>query len=174
MCDARNRSSARGQKERRVPGTSIDSTRKPCTACVIRPAGSPVKSRKEVDLSRITKTTPVGLTLAAELAFPDGSVTAATLTREIAVGRLTAWRVGNKLLTSQTEVTKWLDQCRVDASQERSGPLGAPPQGRPTEAYLAASQAHLMLQLERIKEEARAKKKEARAQRARSSTRRQT
>ena len=89
------------------------------------------------------------------------------------MGRLTAWKVGNKMLTSQAEVTTWLDRCRVDASQPWSGPLGAASQGRPTEAYLAASQAHLRLQLERIKEEARAKKEEARAKTAGASTRRQ-
>ena len=133
-----------------------------------------MKPHKEVDLSRIADTTPVRLALAAELAFPDGSVTAGTLRREIAVGHLTAWKVGNKMLTSQAEVTKWLDRCRVDASQPWSGPLGAPSQGRPTEAEMTAAQAHLMLQIERIKEGARAKKEEARAQRAGPSTRRQS
>ena len=65
-------------------------------------------SHKEVDRSRITDTTPVKLSLAAELAFPDGSVSATTLRREISVGRLTAWKGGSKRLPSQAKITIWL------------------------------------------------------------------
>ena len=124
-------------------------------------------SRREVDRSKITNTTPIRLSLAAELAFPDGSVSAATLRREISTGRLTGWKVGSKLLTSQAEITAWLDRCRVEAEPHQTGARRHPSNGRPSEAALAAAQEACRQTLQRLKNDDRQKKAEAASTRRR-------
>ena len=128
-------------------------------------------SRKEVDRSRITDVTPVRLALAAELAFPDGSVSEATLRREISMGRLTAWKVGTRLLTSQAEIVIWLDRCRVEADPYQAPPARVLADGRPREAVFAAAQEACRQTLQRLKDNHSQKKAEAKDDLAKAGTR---
>ena len=61
----------------------------------------------------MTDDKPMRLENIAAECFPDGSVTVAALRREIARGRLVAWRVAGKDLTTKGEIEKMLDLCRV-------------------------------------------------------------
>lgn len=66
--------------------------------------------------------------------FPDGSVTVAALRREIQKGRLDAWRLAGKDMTTKDAVARMLEKCRVKPARRASGtesqdepkPEGAP------------------------------------------------
>ena len=64
---------------------------------------APKPKRKRVSIpDAVTPNTKLRLEAAARLAFPDGSVKAATLRREAAAGHLTVYRVAGKLYTTVT------------------------------------------------------------------------
>ena len=60
-----------------------------------RATGSPKAS-----LTTIDRDAPIRLETAANIAFPDGSVTVSTLRKQIKSGRLKAWEIGGKHFTS--------------------------------------------------------------------------
>src|SRR3981189_2914729 len=60
-------------------------------------------------------TTPLRLSVAAELAFPDGSMTASGLRREGARGRLVIERVAGKDYTTLANIERMRELCRVEA-----------------------------------------------------------
>jgi hypothetical protein len=62
----------------------------------------------------------IRLETAAKIAFPDGSVTV-SLRKQIKLGRLIAWLVGGKYLTSLNEIERMLEKCRVTPSRPDSG-----------------------------------------------------
>jgi hypothetical protein len=62
---------------------------------------------------RISADAPLRLALAAKIAFPDGSMTASGLRREVAKGRLTIDRVASKDYTCLREIEKMRTQCRI-------------------------------------------------------------
>jgi len=64
-------------------------------------------------VSAITPTTPLRLALAAEIAFPGGGVTVATLRREGAKGRLAIERIGNRDFTTLAAIDSMRSLCRV-------------------------------------------------------------
>ena len=66
--------------------------------------------RKEV-----TPSTPLPLSIAAILAFPDGSMTASGLRRESARGRLVVERIAGKDYTTLAHIERMRELCRVEA-----------------------------------------------------------
>src|SRR5690242_20253126 len=73
---------------------------------------------------QIEPNTPLRLTVAAALAFPDGSMTASGLRREAARGRLRIERIANKDFVTLAEIKRMRELCRVPASELAIG--GAP------------------------------------------------
>jgi hypothetical protein len=80
--------------------------------------------------------TPVRLSVAAALAFPDGSMTASGLRRENARGRLVVERIAGKDYTTLANIEHMRELCRVQAkvpdcgsallAEGAAGPLRAP------------------------------------------------
>src|ERR1700687_4005711 len=69
---------------------------------------------------------PLRLDVAARLAFPDGSLTANSLRREISRGRLTSERIAGRLFVTLAEIRRMRARCRVEArvpasSSEQTG-----------------------------------------------------
>src|SRR5258708_6152881 len=60
---------------------------------------------------------PIRLSVAAALAFPDGSMTASGLRREAARGRLTIERIAGKDFTTLDEIKRMRELCRVPARE---------------------------------------------------------
>src|SRR3984893_12317958 len=62
---------------------------------------------------QVTPDTPLRLGIAAALAFPDGSMTAAGLRREAARGRLTIERIAGKDYSTLASIQQIRQACRV-------------------------------------------------------------
>lgn len=60
---------------------------------------------------------PLRLSIAAKLAFPDGSMTASGLRREAARGRLRIERIANKDFVTLAEIKRMRELCRVPARE---------------------------------------------------------
>src|ERR1700719_3138206 len=63
---------------------------------------------------KVTPDTPLRLEIAAVLAFPDGSMTAAGLRREGARGRLVIERIAGKDYTTLANIERMRELCRVE------------------------------------------------------------
>src|SRR5437868_10831373 len=66
---------------------------------------------------QLTSNAPIRLSVAAKLAFPDGSMTASGLRREAARGRLIVERVAGKDFTTLEHVDRMRELCRVQAKE---------------------------------------------------------
>src|SRR5437764_3717708 len=66
---------------------------------------------------QLTSNAPIRLSLAAKLAFPDGSMTASGLRREAARGRLTIERIAGKDFTTLDEIKRMRELCRVQVKE---------------------------------------------------------
>jgi hypothetical protein len=64
---------------------------------------------------------PLRLATAAELAFPDGSMTASGLRREGRAGRLVIERIAGKDYTTLAEIKRMRAQCHVKAKARAFG-----------------------------------------------------
>src|SRR5215471_1271320 len=62
----------------------------------------------------LTRDTPLRLSVAAKLAFPDGSMTASGLRREAAKGRLVIECIANRHYTTLAAVDRMRELCRVE------------------------------------------------------------
>jgi hypothetical protein len=62
----------------------------------------------------MAKDTPMRLSRAAQLAFPDGSVSAATLRKEAKRGRLVVERICGRDYTTLQHVEEMRKRCRVE------------------------------------------------------------
>ena len=71
--------------------------------------------------SNIEKHLPIRLETAANIAFPDGSVTVGALRKLIKNGRLLAWEIGGKHFTSLNEIERMVEKCRVTPHNPDSG-----------------------------------------------------
>jgi hypothetical protein len=69
---------------------------------------------------KITPETPLRLEIAATLAFPDGSMTAAGLRREGARGRLVIERIAGKDYTTLANIERMREKCRVETKVRAS------------------------------------------------------
>lgn len=63
----------------------------------------------------VTMNTPLRLNVAAEIAFPDASMTGSGLANEHRRGRLEIERIDGKLYTTLGEIEKMRERCRVKA-----------------------------------------------------------
>ena len=63
---------------------------------------------------QINSDTPLRLTVAAAVAFPDGSMTASGLRRESARGRLVVERIAGKDYTTLANIERMRELCRVE------------------------------------------------------------
>lgn len=77
--------------------------------------GSAVPKRE-----KIKPDTPLRLSLAAALAFPDGSLKASGLRREAARGRLVIERIAGKDFTTLANIIKMRQICRVESNHPGS------------------------------------------------------
>jgi protein-disulfide isomerase-like protein with CxxC motif len=68
-------------------------------------------------LSDVADDAPLRLDVAAALAFPDGSMTAAGLRREAAKGHLALERIAGKYYTTLRDIKEMRELCRVPASE---------------------------------------------------------
>jgi hypothetical protein len=69
------------------------------------------------DSSQFDPDAPLRLSIAAKLAFPDGSMTASGLRREAARGRLRIERIANKDFVTLAEIKRMRELCRVQAKE---------------------------------------------------------
>jgi hypothetical protein len=69
----------------------------------------------EVVASGLSPDAPLRLSVAARLAFPDGSMTASGLRREAAKGRLIIERIAGKDFTTLEYIDRMRELCRVQA-----------------------------------------------------------
>jgi hypothetical protein len=81
---------------------------------------------------QIADDTPLRLKVAADWAFPDGSMTASGLRREADRGRLVIERIAGKLYTTLADIDRMRMLCRVEARVPASGsvPHGATRQAK--------------------------------------------
>src|SRR5579862_2617754 len=70
---------------------------------------------------QIRPNTPLRLSAAAALAFPDGSMTASGLRREGARGRLVFERIAGKHYTTLANIERMRELCRVQQKESASG-----------------------------------------------------
>jgi hypothetical protein len=80
----------------------------------------------------VTPSDLLRLKIAAQLGFPDGSVSAEALRREASAGHLNVYRVAGKLYTTLADIERMKDTCRVQAKgrvSPSSKPQDAPPCG---------------------------------------------
>jgi hypothetical protein len=70
---------------------------------------------------QINPDTPLRLSVAAALAFPDGSMTASGLRRECARGRLIVERIAGKDYTTLGNIERMRERCRVEAKVRDCG-----------------------------------------------------
>ena len=83
-------------------------------------------AKSQFDQAKINSDTPIRLTIAAALAFPDGSMTASGLRRESARGRLVIERIAGKDYTTLANIERMRELCRVEAKVQDSTCAGPP------------------------------------------------
>ena len=85
---------------------------------------------------------PLRLSVAAKLAFPDGSMTVSGLRREAARGRLRIERIANKDFVTLAEIKRMRELCRVPPSEQgtEASPINTPVPAK-TEADVSAQDA---------------------------------
>src|SRR5690349_5686223 len=76
---------------------------------------------KQEPLTQIGADTPLRLAVAAKIAFPDGSITAAGLRRESSRGRLEIERIAGKDYTTLANIERMRHLCRVERKASDSG-----------------------------------------------------
>jgi hypothetical protein len=69
----------------------------------------------------VTPNTPLRLSIAAILAYPDGSMSASGLRREAAKGRLIVERTAGKDYTTLANIDRMRELCRVETKGLASG-----------------------------------------------------
>jgi hypothetical protein len=73
---------------------------------------------------KVTPDTPLRLEIAAMLAFPDGSMTAAGLRREGARGRLVIERIAGKDFTTLANIERMRELCQLHPKELDFGSAG--------------------------------------------------
>jgi hypothetical protein len=111
--------------------------------------------RRRPDLSKVTPFTPLRLDLAAELSFPDGSMSGHGLRLEAGRGRLAVERIAGKDYTTLAAVEEMRSRCRsvpkasASISENRLGPEKASGSSGTTKAKSAL--ACLLSKTEKLK-----------------------
>jgi hypothetical protein len=107
----------------------------------------------------ITPTTPLRLAVAAELAFPDGSIGVSGLRKEIAKGNLAATRIAGKLFVTLADIEAMRKKCAVQneaAPPRERGSIreaidGSSSISGPTADDVKSAQAHLQASVQKLK-----------------------
>ncbi len=73
--------------------------------------------QSSLDLESVMRDAPIRLSTAAKLAFPDGTMTASGLRREIVRGWLMIERIAGKDFTTLESVERMRELCRVLAKE---------------------------------------------------------
>jgi hypothetical protein len=117
----------------------------------------------------ITPTTPLRLDIAAQLAFPDGSMGVSGLRTEINNGNLAAEKIAGRLYVTLAAIEDMRKLCALttkgpesnSADQEDPATRGAGSSvtATPTDAGSSARQAHLRQTAKRLRDSARKRKK---------------
>ena len=84
---------------------------------------------------------PLRLSVAAKLAFPDGSMTASGLRREAARGRLRIERIANKDFVTLAEIKRMRELCRVPARKQGTEIPASPSVSSGVEAVISPQDA---------------------------------
>src|SRR4051794_8002151 len=74
-----------------------------------------------ITADNIDPNAPIRLRVAAELAFPDGSMTVSGLRKEARRGRLVIERIAGKDFTSMADIETMREQCRVERKAPEFG-----------------------------------------------------
>ncbi|NLS69604.1 excisionase [Bradyrhizobium brasilense] len=98
---------------------------------------------------------PLRLSVAAAVAFPDGSMTASGLRRENARGRLVIERIAGKDYTTLFHIERMRELCRVEAKgpgssskpPDETRPAGSPTEQRGSSETMAGISAQAALQM---------------------------
>jgi hypothetical protein len=111
-------------------------------------------------MPEVTDTSPLRLGLAAAMAFPDGTMTAAGLRREAKRGNLAVTRIAGKDYTTLADIKEMMEKCRVQPKEHVSGsvPPGvrrdASPMPRPGSSSMPGANTPLasaLMAVERLK-----------------------
>jgi hypothetical protein len=118
------------------------------------------RQRKLASPETVTPTTPLRLDIAAQLAFPDGSIGVSGLRREIARGNLRAERIAGKIFVTLAAIEDMRTRCAIQrvpdstcASRDDRAASGDGSSSIPvaTEAASKSAQAHLQTIVEQLK-----------------------
>jgi hypothetical protein len=102
--------------------------------------------RRRLTLTDLEADTPLRLADAAEIAFPGGGITASSLRKEAARGRLVVEKIAGKDFTTLEAIANMRRLCRVEHSRPASTSVSAkaaPPRGSSSIADDRSAQAHL-------------------------------
>jgi hypothetical protein len=99
-----------------------------------------------IDPTAISQDTKLRLAKAAELAFPDGSISASALRAEARRGHLQIWTIANKQFTTLRAIEEMTEKCR-DKQKESGSTL--PPRAGETASCISGSPGSS--EMERIK-----------------------
>ena len=91
------------------------------------------------------RNTPLRLKDAAAIAFPNGGITAASLRREAAKGRLVIERIAGKDFVTLAAIDEMRARCRVPAAAPT--PALSKANNRPTQAEVELAKAALLIRL---------------------------
>jgi hypothetical protein len=106
------------------------------------------------DRADISPDTPLRLSIAAALAFPDGSMSASGLRRECARGRLVIERIAGKDYTTLGNIERMRELCRVEVKAPDSGSESAAadqPSGSSSITAASSAQARAKMISTRLK-----------------------
>lgn len=141
----------------------------------------PAESSRYVTASQIAADTPLRLDYAAEVAFPNGSMTGKGLRREGLRGRLAIMRINGKLFTTLADIQEMCRQCRdaqkaLDSGRNQNGDAAttsnAPYGSSSTMEDLKEAQAALLRNGERLKASLRSTSTKSASNTGRNSNRR--
>jgi hypothetical protein len=111
---------------------------------------------------QVTQDTPLRLGIAAKMAFPDGSMTAAGLRREAAKGKLVIERVAGKDFTTLANIERMRELCQLHPkeldfgsagnAEKRKAGLRTPPSTSSETADISRARAAAEMTVAKLKE----------------------
>lgn len=102
-------------------------------------------SHSSVERGTIDLNDPLRLSVAASLAFPDGSMTASGLRREAARGRLIIEHIAGKYFTTLANIQRMRELCRKEQKASDSG-LGRRAEAKQAVSSVTLSGSSLMVE----------------------------
>jgi hypothetical protein len=99
-----------------------------------------MKSNRGKLPDNVSPSTPLRLSVAAAIAFPDGSMSASGLRRENARGRLVIERIAGKDYTSLADIERMRELCRVGSNLQ--GSISEPREGAKKASFVRKQLGH--------------------------------